>query len=481
MLTSRSARRRALLTPAVTFAVIAAAYGAWRYTYFGSLLPTPVAAKVLYRLSGATNEVVNAPEESYLRSLLAQYGTAWIAVLATAVVLAWRLRPGRAAAICVIALGAYVGAVGDWMFGWRFVVALLPLTALVISIGVSRIPNRFGWIAAAAILAWSGVASHAFVATYVKANRWPIFWTRPRSDTSAWLRPYGDLLVAVRGLVSAGDRIAYNQAGIVPYALDLENIDDLGICSRFVARLPTTDVVYTGVGRYSPLRNQPVLETAQAYLLHQDVRFLISRTHLLRGANRGEVPEELLGGYFRYVLTDRSGESALYRRTDKDARVYQRDPDAFTENLAHVSRLVRGSIGQEVVKGRDLAQRFGFLGEERTALTFDTALQVDAQFATSDEDVSTLYIDQIAASVPTEMTVLVFNAQGREVGRKPIELTPASRSVVERFEPRVRARTLSIRLRATAGADRVNIRDMRLVGQSAALREYVRRNLQFRN
>jgi hypothetical protein len=289
------------------------------------------------------------------------------------------------------------------------------------------------------------------------------------------------LLAVSRSLIAPGERVAYNQAGILVYALDVENIDDLGICSRFVAQLPTSDVEYTSVGRYSPLRNQPVLETTQAYLLYQNVRFLVSRTHLLRGTNRGIVPELLLDGYFRHVVTDPTGESAIYERTDKDASPYQHNPALFTENLAHVSRLVRGSIGEEVVRGTDLLRHFGCLREDRTVLAFETATEVVAQFASRDEDVFSLYVDQISASAPTTMTLRLFNANRREVVERDIELTPAPRSIVELLDPHTQARTLSIHLRTTGGPDRVSIRDLRVVGQSAALREYVRRNLQFRN
>jgi hypothetical protein len=480
-LTSGPMRRRNLLGLSCALAVIACAYGAWRYAYFGSLLSTPLAAKVLYHFTGSANQVVNAEEDSYLRSFLNLYGIGAVAVLFLAGALSWRTKAARAAAISVIVLGVYVGVVGDWMFGWRLTVALLPLTALIIAVAVTRLPNRYAWLAAAAILLWSGIAARAFVTTYVNAHRWPVFWTRVRSDASAWLQPYGDVLVASRGLISAGDRIAYNQAGIVPYALDVENIDDLGICSRFIARMPTTDVVYTRVGRYSPLRNQPVLKTAQAYLLYQNVRFLVSRTHLLRGANRGDVPEFLLDGYFRRVAIDRAGENAIYERTDKDASAFQQNTDVFRENLAHVSRLVRASIGEEVIKGRDLAARFGFLREERTTFAFDTATEVNVQFAVGDEDVSALYVDRIAATMPTTMTVLLFNAEGHEVARKQIALTPNPQSVLESFEPHARARVLSMRWRTPRGIDRVSIKDIRLEGQSGALREYVHQNLQFRD
>jgi hypothetical protein len=481
LLTSRAGRRRDLVALSCALAVIAGAYAIWRYAYFGSFVSAPIAAKVLFHFTGAENRVVESKGESYLRAFLALYGVVAVAVLPVAVALAWRSKTARAAAIALVVLGTYVGLVGDWMFGWRLTVALLPLTALIIALGVTRIPNRYAWLVAGAIVVWSGIASRAFVTAYVNANRWPIFWTRPHSGASAWLQPYGDLLAVSRDLIAPGERVAYNQAGILPYALDVDNIDDLGICSRFVARLPTTDVEYTSVGRYSPLRNQPVLETAQAYFLYQNVRFLVSRTHLLRGANRGIVPEQLLDGYFRHVATDPTGESAIYQRTDKDGRAYQRNPDLFTENLAHVSRLVRGSIGEKVVRGTDLLRRFGCLREDRTVLAFERATEVTAQFASRDEDVFTLYVDEISASAPTTMTLRLFNTNGREVAEREIELTPAPRSVVEILEPRVQARTLSIHLRTTGATDRVSIRDLRVVGQSAALRDYVRRNLQFRN
>ncbi len=481
LLTSRANRRRDLVVLSCALAVIAGAYAIWRYAYFGSFVSTPIAAKVLFHFSGAENRVVEAKGESYLGGFLALYGVGALAVLPVAVALARRSPTTRAAAISLVVLGTYVGLVGDWMFGWRLTVALLPLTALIIALGVTRIPNRYAWLVAGAILVWSGIASRAFVTAYVNANRWPIFWTRPHSSASVWLEPYGGLLAVSGGLIAPGDRVAYNQAGILAYALDVENIDDLGICSRFVARLPTTDVEYTSVGRYSPLRNQPVLETAQAYLLHQNVRFLVSRTHLLRGANRGIVPEQLLDGYFRHVATDPSGESAIYERTDKDAGAYQHNPNLFTENLAHVSRLVRGSIGEKVVRGTDLLRNFGCLREERTVLAFETATEVLVQFASGDQDAFSLYVDQISASTPTTLTLRLFNANGREVVERNIELTSAPRSIVELLEPHTQARTLSIHLRTSGGPDRVTIRDLRVVGQSAALRDYVRRNLQFRN
>lgn len=460
-------------------ALAAAVYHAWRYMYFGSLLSAPLAAKVLHIFAGPPNAVVNAPAENYLRSFLALYGVAVLPVFLAAIAAAWNRPPARAAAVALLGLGAYVGLVGDWMFGWRFTVALLPLAAFIVALAVTRAPGRTAWIAAAVVVAWSGAAAGAFVEAYRDARRWPIFWSRPDTGWSAWVSPYGDLVAATRGMLEPGDRVAYNQAGILAFVHDLENIDDLGICSRFVARLPTTDVHYTRVGRYSPLTNRPVLFTAHAYLLYHDVRFLISRTNLLRSANGGRVPEGLLDEHFRLVATDASGENAIYERTAKSARAYRQDPALFTENLAHTSRLVRGSIDGRTVDPADFPSRFGFLRERRETLAFDTATQVDLQFAERDEDVFVLYVDRVAASAPARIALSLFGDDGRQVARREIEIGSAARSIVERFEPGVRAHTLSIRLTTPEGGTRATIADLRLKGQSAALRAYVQENLRF--
>ena len=158
-------------------ALAAVLFHGWRYAYFGSLLSTPLAAKVLHQFLGPENAVVNAPDENYLRSFLNLYGVAALPVLAMAAVAAWSSRPARAAALALLLLGTYVGLVGDWMFGWRFTVALLPLAAMVIGLAVARVPGRAAWIVTAVIAVWSVAAAAAFVTAYQCRARWPIFWT----------------------------------------------------------------------------------------------------------------------------------------------------------------------------------------------------------------------------------------------------------------------------------------------------------------
>jgi len=261
--------------------------------------------------------------------------------------------------------------------------------------------------------------------------------------------------------------------------LDLENVDDLGLCSGFVARLPTTDVTFTRVGRYSPLRDRPVLFTAHAYVLYHDVRYLISRTDLLRSANRGHIPDLLLDGHFRLLLTDASRENAVYERTEKSTAPYRQDPDLFTENLAHTSRLVRASLNGQAVAAESFGERFGFLRHRSGTLTFEHVAQLDFQFADADEDVFAVYIGGVSASTPATMTLSLLDADRVQAARREIEIGPGGRSILERFEPGLRARTLSVRLTAPAGAARVTIANLQVRGQSAALRDYVRENLRF--
>ena len=90
-----------------------------------------------------------------------------------------------------------------------------------------------------------------------------------------------------------------------------------------------------------------------------------------------------------------------------------------------------------------------------------------------------MYIGGIKASAPSTIIVSLFGEAGRLVARKQVAIGPNVRRVLEAFDPGVRARGLSIRFTTAEGAARVTIADMRLLGQSAALRDYVRENLRF--
>jgi len=460
-------------------AIVALLYHGWRAWYFRGLLPAPLAAKVLYRLAGSSHAIVKPPDVPYLLAFAHLYSVASIGLVALAIAAAWRSAAGRACAIALIALGLYVQLVGDWMFGWRFLVTLVPLLAVVFGCAVDSLPRRAAWTAAIALIVWSAAGARNFAAAFVDAEGKPLFYSQPRGGEAIWLGRYYELIAASRQLMHAGDRVADNQAGLLPYLLDLENIDDLGICSRFVAELPTTDVYYTGVGRYSPLTNQPVLRTAHAYLMYQDVQFVVSPTDLLVKANHDVVPNEILDGLFERVAIDASGANAIYRRTSRPAAAYRTDPASFMENLAHTSRLVAASVDGHAVQPDRFGLDLPFLREQVMTRSFVRGMDVDLRFAHHDEDLTAFFIGHLASADPAQLTLVVSDEHGRETAKLVIPIPAGPSSVYRRFPPGVRGRGLGLRFDVASGEDRLTIADMRLEGQSRALRDYVNGRLRF--
>lgn len=466
--------RHAMMVGAFTGALTLAYHG-WRYAYFGSLLSAPLAAKILYRLDPAVHVVTKEPV-AYFLGLLSIYGWTGASALAVAALLAIRSPIGRASVATVLLVGLYAERVDDWMFGWRFAVAMVPFVALVLAAAVNRLPARAAMAAAIAICVWSGLSARTFLHTYETAEDRPNFWRAPHAGQAAWLGRYNDILSACRRLMHAGDRIAFNQAGIVTYMLALENIDDLGICSTFVARLPTTDVYYTGVGRYSPLTNAPVIRTAHAYLLYQNVQFIVTPMDLLASANGG-VPEFLLDGAFQRVPLDELRDMVIYRRTTKPIDRFARDPLAFTENVAHYSRVLSAAIDGRALAADEFGIRLPFLREQEWIHDFNGSLTIDVTFAREAEVVTTLYIGRVAGSAPATLIVSLRDAAGREVyhTERPVD---DGAPVTLALPSGTRAAAVSLAVHA-AGPLHLVLRDVRLEGQTEALRAYVLRNLRF--
>ena len=77
-------------------------------------------------------------------------------------------------------------------------------------------------------------------------------------------------------MVPVGSITAYNQAGLLPYLLDLNNIDDSVSAPGSMPRCPGTDVYFTEGGRYVALTNKPRLRVHEAYLLYRNAQFILS-------------------------------------------------------------------------------------------------------------------------------------------------------------------------------------------------------------
>lgn len=459
-------------------------YHAWRIWYFGDPFPTPLEAKVLYKFTRQANLLVKAPDVPYWIRFARVVGWPAVAGLILAGVHALRIgRVPRALAVATIPIVLYVSVVGDWMFGFRFFVAVLPLFALIAALSVGELAVRQPRAAAVVALAsvvWMALAGARFVHEYREAESAEPFLTNPSRDPHRFFHPYYGLYETARHLIPPGATVAYNQAGFVPFMLNLTNIDDLGICSKFYAELPTTDVFFTEVGRYAPLSNRRAIGAAHAYLLHENVQFVISRTDLLRGANDNQLPRSLLGGYYELVATDPSGDNAVYRRTDWPAGRYATDPSAFYENLAHVSHLRQVSIDGIAVPSAEFGSRLPFLRERRGLLSFNRSLTLNAVFSSRDVRVSELSIERIDADRPITLTMELWSAAAGLVARRRIEVGGGPQAVQEGIPGGVGANRIVLQFTSDSGEEtRAWVDDLRVQGQTQALHDYIERKLRF--
>jgi len=93
LITAPVARRPNMLRRIVVpVCLVFVAYHGWRWWYFEDLVPAPVEAKILYKLSPHQHAVIKRPDRSYLFEFISVYG--WPAALALAASTAHALRTG---------------------------------------------------------------------------------------------------------------------------------------------------------------------------------------------------------------------------------------------------------------------------------------------------------------------------------------------------------------------------------------------------
>jgi hypothetical protein len=328
-------RRRLLRRVGVPILGVFAVYHGFRLLYFGSLLPLPLTAKVAYKFLPHGNLLTKPPDEAYVHRFLDLYG--WPMAVAVGGYLLMTIRSMTrtvmAVALATLVSVVYVAEVGDWMFGFRFYVPLLVPFSVLIAVAVSDLHDRSrraAWTATALAVLWFGHVAYGFQQTYsAQVEHKPSGYAGHLLDPARHFNPFFEMVEEARKYVAPGGLIAYNQAGFVPFMLDADNIDDLGICSRFYARLPTTDVFFTEVGRYSPLTDAPAVGAAGAYLLYQQPALIVARQDLLKSSNNGRVPDTLLAGSYRLAETTKSETDATYIRTAVPIDAYRSSPEWF--------------------------------------------------------------------------------------------------------------------------------------------------------
>jgi len=213
-------------------AVPGAVWTAWRLSYYGHLLPNPIAAKSGMDLGWQL--------ESGWAYLAGFAQAAWpLLVLAAVAVVALALRPPAPAvgppvvllaSLALVYTAFFVVAGGDWMPAWRFFAPAVPLLAAIVGVGLSvvwTLPERVTAAAAVAVVCVLGVATSI-------TN--PMMLDRVR----LWHRQVDDL-ASVGGWLNRtlppGTVIATFANGALSYqAKDLVVVDLLGLTDEHIAR-----------------------------------------------------------------------------------------------------------------------------------------------------------------------------------------------------------------------------------------------------
>jgi len=478
---AESAARRVLLTRVVpALLVIGTAYLAWRVWYFGNWLTLPLQTKVAHKLLDASATVVRTDPAGYLLPFLRHAGWPLLVGL-PAIVAAGFWHDDRRAVVwtvgsATLVLLGYVGAVGDWMFGFRFAVALIAPLALLAAVtvdAIGRISARGSVVAAMVIVAASVPVAVHFERRYEALQQKPSFWSARAIDPRLRFGEYYELLGAVEPLIVPGRPIALHEAGFVPFMLQVENIDMLGLTSRFVGALPSRDAIFTDVGRYYPLTHEPAHQAVHAYLIHRAPELLIVRQSWMRQASRGRLLPSVLDG--RYTLAAETATFAVYRREAA------RDPDAgpapaFLENLVHPAYAARMAINGEVVDPELAIDRVAALWQslgDDVSLTSQWTLHVDPEH---DVPVRRIYIAGAAPDEPVRIDVVLTAAGSAPAQRFSAVFEPGAPILFERDAEADRPiESIDITMSSISGEPtRVWVDAIRILGQTSALREHLR-------
>jgi hypothetical protein len=427
--------------------------------------------------------LLKSPDVPYWQRLIELYG--WVAAIAMAglaLMAAVRRRVGLALAMSAAGIFLYLSIVGDWMFGFRFFVPMLPILALLVAMATGRIAHaspKIGWALALVVIAWTTSRAPGFLDAYEREEHAQNFVTHPSVDLHRFFFPYYGLVDLLGDRIAPGTVTAGNQAGFLPFVLEAENLDDLGICSKFEAKLPTTDIYFTEVGRYSPTIPGPVM-APEAYLLHYDARFLIVRLDLLTHANNDRRPKTVLGDHYRLMAIDRDSENAVYERTDKPVDAYRHNPSTFVENLVHVSSVARVAIDDVPVPTAEIPRDFPYLRDGIGDVTFSGRKTMSLSIGQV-ADVSGIDLEGIRSSGPVSAQFTLTGASGERLFSRRLDIDWRSLKPVHVDLPAdLSASGLTVDLMSNAdGAATVTLKALRLLGQTPALRRYVRSQLNF--
>lgn len=223
---------RELITMTATFAIVWGSYFAWRYTYYGYLLPNTFYLKV-----GSTFDGVQRGLE-YVRSFVwIRYGVPAAVLLAALLIKQLWVRWLLAHVAIHTAYVIYVG--GDFYSGHRFLMCLLPELALLIAAAVDELLARDRRPSAAQWLAAAGFAAAVAV-------RWGTLEQGPRvAEVQAWTNTVDNNVRYMKWLGTVtrpNASFVLGDIGAAGLFADLRVLDVFGIVDPAVAHKQVPDL-----------------------------------------------------------------------------------------------------------------------------------------------------------------------------------------------------------------------------------------------
>ena len=297
----RAWRSRAAVRWVAIFAALVGIHLAWRYAYYGELLPNTYHAKVGFSVATASRGL------AYVGAFFLAPGGAGIAALAAVGTVLARRRAVVFLGIVVLGYLAAVCAEGGDAFGaHRFIVPILPALYLLAGAGAQALLERAG-------TAWRRLGIGAAVAVVAVLHGVEAFGPARLESVhggrfSAGMRSVGEALARH---FPPGTLVALNPAGAVPYYSGFPAIDMLGLTDRHIARVEVADIGAgqagheKGDGAYV-LRRRPdiillgnvaIVPSREAaaratrfYPVHRSERELLADPELRRSYRRATIP-----------------------------------------------------------------------------------------------------------------------------------------------------------------------------------------------
>ena len=265
-----SEQRHRLMRMALQFAIPSTIFFVVRYSYYGSLLPNTYYAKSLPMTQGILWGIrylahplsQNAYNETGLFSSKHKlaFELAMACFWSLAAIGAWNIRKQLEGRIALLAASASIIFIlrcgGDWMTGWRFMIAALPFIAYMQAIALQEFAYKFFPIRKS--MAGFAVVIMIWGSCLAISPKWPWNMVGYSTDGSTMLGATGNegglgalqikMASEIAGRFPSNGPVAFSEMGYVGYAnMGMKFLDVHGLIDAEIARLKNVPRQTTGI------------------------------------------------------------------------------------------------------------------------------------------------------------------------------------------------------------------------------------------